>query len=186
MGEMIIISSIAWLCAVGELGDKRTCGAISLAACMDHLGLSTSAKELADDLPNGGDFVTLNDLAEVAHRNRLATRAVRWAEEIPVESPPAIIAVVVSGSRLHFIAVLESRGAQVLVRDGPNQLWEFTSELRRCGWDGCALHIARDPALLAAIVPRRWNSEQSIYAAAASLFSVAGFVVWRSRRRGAR
>lgn len=179
----LVVISVVWYCANTALGDQRLCGATSLAACLDRLGLSASPKEISDNMPNTGDYASLKELAEAATRFGVTTRAIRWTDEIPAAAPPAIIAIAVPGDRQHFIAALESRGAQVLVRDGPHEAWVFTRELRRRGWDGTALHIARDEAGLAALVPRQWNSGRSLYVAAAGLFSTAGFIVWRSKRR---
>ena len=151
---------------------------------MERLGVVASPEELANEMPNSGDYASLDEVAEAARGRHLATIAIRWTNEIPAAAPPAIIPIVVSGDRLHFVAALESRGSQVMVRDGRSEAWVFTSELRRRGWDGAALHVARDEAGLAALVRRHWSSEQAIYVAAAGLFSAAGAIVWRSLRRG--
>jgi len=152
---------------------------------MEQLGLCISSGELSDGMPRSGDFASLGELGTAARRYQLATRAIQWTYDIPSAAPPAIIAIAVPGNRLHFIAVLESRGGQVLVRDGPERAWMFTADLRRRGWDGVALHVARGDSDLTALDPSRWNRERWIFGVAAGLFTATGVIFCRPGRRGA-
>jgi len=156
----------------------RTCGAIALTACMQHLGTPASVDQLANSMPNAGDYASLIDLAVAARRHGFAARGVRWDGDIPRGCSPAIVPLVADGNRQHFVAVLESLGDRVFVRDGKQDRWVSTGELRTHGWDGTALLVTRN----AASIPGEGGMPQALYWISATLFTLAGLIVWRSAR----
>ena len=168
---------------VAEAANEQ-CGAIALAACLERLGCPVDALALAGRLPNAGEFASLSELAAAAREYRFAARGTKWPDQMPDGAPPAIVPIASFGDRLHFVAVLESRGSRMLVRDGDHEEWVFAAALRLAGWDGTALHIARNEDRLDAIVPGHWTGERLCNTAAAGLFFVSGLIVWHSRKWG--
>jgi prepilin-type N-terminal cleavage/methylation domain-containing protein len=169
---------------------SERCGLLSLAACGDSLGLQVPLEEWAARLPDSGRNCTLADLERAARDGGLCTTGARWDAELwrfRLGESAAILPVVGTGERGHFVAVVESRGDQLLVVDfpGPSR-WMFAPDLReRFGWDGTALHVARTEAAIAAIDRdlQRWPGV--VLALAAALFGASLFVQYRRCRRTA-
>src|SRR5579872_4710123 len=98
--------------------DEATCGAVALEACLSRLGATISRESLIDVLPGRGRYSSLAELGAAAVARGFPARGIRWPADIPAGAPPAIIPIAGASNRLHFVAVLESRGRQVLIDDG--------------------------------------------------------------------
>jgi prepilin-type N-terminal cleavage/methylation domain-containing protein/prepilin-type processing-associated H-X9-DG protein len=144
------------------------CGVFALCVCAESIGTRTSNIDVGSHMPNLGSNASLAELERAAEQVGLAAIAIQWrGNPVPfdVASTPAIIPVVNLKGKRHFLAVLASRGDQLLVMDFPKAAtWVLTSDLRaRWKWEGHALHLATEPKKLSPLAPQQSSWAEMLF-----------------------
>ena len=129
--------------------ELNRCGPYSLQVCLWQFDGESLAARVDEILPPTGRETSLAELKAAAESLGMAAEAIRWRDQPPALSrrdAPAVIPVIYPEGRRHFVALLECCNGQALCLDFPHRPgWVTFQELRdRWGWDGTALHIARD------------------------------------------
>jgi len=143
----VIVAATASSCC-GADGERR-CGARSLQIVLGCYGIDAPLSQLEDGLPRQGDDSTFAELAEFATTEfGLFSSAVRWTGAPFPNAPPAIIPVAGNQGRLHFVAVVRWDDGKAIVQNDTYLRPMSESDLRVHGWDGTALHFARNQVVL--------------------------------------
>ena len=145
--EVSAIVSVVFLVSmlIGTAIDQSPapCGADSLAMCIQHLGGNITTDEITSRLPRSGEDASLSELKSAAEAFGFCCRGVEWRESVSEGCPPAIVQVVLPPGRTHFVAILQTRGSEVLVGENSQSRWIPSTMLRAAQWNGVALHVSR-------------------------------------------
>jgi len=140
----------------GPDGDLNRCGAHALTTCLRFIDIDAATAQV-DALAGGrGDQTSLLDLQRAAEQLSAKTTALRWSRPIPGEAlinAPAVLPIRFHNGLRHFVAAVDCQSGRYLTADFPHGWqWMTDKELRtKFGWDGTALHVARDPADIVAL-----------------------------------
>ena len=169
-GIVLLVSS--------SIASAQTCGPEALAVVLESLGLEVERSELVDALPGGGEYSSLQELADVA-RDRFGVRSlgIHWDSPPPTDAPPAILPVPNNKGTLHFIAVTDWKPGQIAVTDGDTRAILEFSVMRKTGWNGDALQFANVRSDLYSIAPQWWKSDRIKSIASLTFFIVAATLV---------
>lgn len=140
--------------SANSIPELLRCGPIALQLCSKLCGRSLRADAIDKYFKPGTDENTLAEVRDAAHAVGLSTRAVKWRVGLPPSSaPPAVIPIVNSRGKRHFVAIAGCRNGLALIVDVPQQpAWMSEEALRtKLHWQGEALHIASSDAELAAL-----------------------------------
>ena len=167
------------------LTDSR-CGLYSLQVCGDALGVNRSTRDWGALLPHSGQNVSLVELQNAAQTAGLYSIAVDWNGEpacFKWGDAAGIIPVVNPAGQLHFLAIVESRGDDLLIVDFPrNPTWASAADLReRYDWDGTVLYFSRSPGSLT-LIARNASPWPSLALLSLGLLMLSG-VFWTGARR---
>lgn len=171
----------------GRPPDSIRCGMYSLYLCAALAGKEVPLDDIRRTLPAVGEDDSLDELRTAAEKIGLTTRAAEWPGAAPLfrkGEAAAILPVVATNGRRHFVAAVESRGDQLLVVDFPAPArWMFAEQLREhAGWNDVALVVAADARRLGRVAPERaWQGPALVALLAAALFAV-GALAPRPRR----
>lgn len=150
IGEEMSLASVQFLlilsmCIAGDespLSDQQ-CGGKALYVILQQYQIDVSADDVLRNLPQNGHNSSLEELAYLANKFGLSSIGRRWVDDPPHRSPPAIIPVRGLRNSRHFVAVLEWQGENAIVQDGDYVATIPLESIRKGGWDGGALHIAK-------------------------------------------
>ena len=113
--------------------------------------------------------------------------ALEWKKlpRIDEHTIPAVIPVRGMGGQRHFVALLAARDGKVKIQNFPEvPTWISEQTLRdRLGWDGKALHVAREKASLLKIMPPVISSQFAISVIVAIAIVAVACVVPKRRYR---
>jgi len=160
--------------------DLRICGPVAMWLVLEELSVSQPLENILANMPRHGTDASFAELATFAETLGLACRAVEW-EEIPQQvgnDCPAIIPVVTSEQRRHFITLLAAKGGSLKVQDFPSSArWVTETSLRQqFGWDGTALHVARRSVDLDRLTSGGVNSHWMVLLGFAVLLAMGGWL----------
>lgn len=154
------------------------CGPIALQLCSAICDRALPADAISDFFEPGSDENSLSEVRDAAHAVGLSTLPVKWLRALPPpQAPPAVIPIVNSRGRRHFVAMVACRDNVALIVDVPHQAaWISEDVLRtKLRWQGEALHIASSDAALGCL--RSQLTSGGSYFAATPWVAGAGIAV---------
>lgn len=170
--------------------DLLRCGPSSLQFCAAMSGRPLEADEIEKHIQEQSEEHSLAEVNRVARSLGLRTVAVRWTGALPpAGAAPAIIRIVTSAGKSHFVSLAGCWDDRALIVDLPGAaVWMTEAQLRhKLQWSGDALHIAASDAALASIrmsaaSTSRWKGGALGLAATAGVIAMLIVVAaWRPR-----
>ena len=186
MTSLLMVLALATLAddPYAETVGREECGVGCLLFCASDAGKDYDYDTIKDLIYKGqpSRAITLEELSAAAEKLGLETMAVRWNDNPPDSSVPAIIPINAYGNE-HYIVLLSIRG-RILVVDPPSgpQLTSLKTLRDEYKWDGTTLYVGLDSKELSSIRRKAAGSSFPLVLGGLAAAGILATTYYRSRR----